>query len=264
MNNYEILCAKACELVEQTAQFIINEWQKLQQENIEVKGAHNFVTYVDKQSEQQLVEGLSKLLPESVFITEEETIAQQKGEFTWIIDPLDGTTNYIHHLSPVAISVALYHQQEPVIGIIYEIGQRECFYTWKGGKAFMNNREIHVSTANSIKDSLIATGFPYYDYSRIQNMLQSLDYLFKNSHGVRRLGSAATDLAYVANGRFDAFYEYSLNAWDVAAGAFLVQQAGGNVSDFCGKNNYLFGKEIMASNSLLFDEFSTMLKKVFG
>lgn len=263
MNNYEILCKKACDLVEQTAEFIINEWQTLQQKNIEVKGVHNFVTYVDKQSEQKLVEGLSKLLPKSVFITEEETIAQQKGEFTWIIDPLDGTTNYIHHLSPVAISVALYHFDEPVIGIIYEIGQRECFYSWKGGKAFMNNHEIYVSTANSLKDSLIATGFPYYDYSRINNMLQTLDFLFKNSHGVRRLGSAATDLAYVACGRFDAFYEYSLHAWDVAAGAFLVQQAGGKVCDFKGGNQYLFGKEIMACNGLVYGEFLNLISTSF-
>lgn len=262
--NYEILCNKACEQIEKIGQFILDEWQKIQQTNIEVKGLHNFVTYVDKQSEQQLVEGLKKLLPESFFITEEETTNQEQGEFTWIIDPLDGTTNYIHHLSPVAISVALYYKQEPVMGIIYEIGQRELFYTWKGGKAYMNNREIYVSTAPTIKDSLVATGFPYYDYSRIQPMLNTLDYFFKNSHGVRRLGSAATDLAYVACGRVDAFYEYSLHAWDVAAGAFLVQQAGGKVCDFSGRNNYLFGKEILASNALIFNKFYELIHQHFA
>ncbi|HOU98405.1 MAG TPA: inositol monophosphatase family protein [Bacteroidales bacterium] len=261
--NYESICIKTCEVVKQTADFILGEWNRLKQDNVEIKGIHNFVTYVDKQSEIQLVEQFQKILPNSVFITEEETIAQNQGEFTWIIDPLDGTTNYIHHLSPVAISVALYHNQEPVVGIIYEIGQRECFYTWKGGKAFMNNRNISVSSSNSIKESLIATGFPYYDYSRINNMLQTLDYLFKNSHGVRRLGSAATDLAYVACGRFDAFYEYSLHAWDVAAGAFLVQQAGGRVCDFKGGNQYLFGKEIMASNDLVYNEFLNFISTKF-
>ncbi|MGQ9845936.1 MAG: inositol monophosphatase family protein [Bacteroidales bacterium] len=261
--NYEILCKKACEQIEKTAQFILNEWEKIQNINIEVKGLHDFVTYVDKQSEQQLVEGLKKLLPESFFITEEQTTKQEQGEFTWIIDPLDGTTNYIHHLSPVAISVALYYKQEPVIGIIYEIGQRELFYTWKGSKAYMNNREIRVSTASTIKDSLIATGFPYYDYNRIQPMLDTLKYLFNNSHGVRRLGSAATDLAYVACGRVDAFYEYSLHAWDVAAGAFLVQQAGGKVCDFSGGNNYLFGKEILASNALIFNKFYELIHQYF-
>jgi len=166
-------------------------------------------------------------------------------------------------LSPVAISVALYYQQEAVMGIIYEISRKECFYSWKEGKAMMNNKEIHVSPTSAITDSLIATGLPYYDYSKINNMLQSLDYLFKNSHGVRRLGSAATDLAYVANGRFDAFYEYSLNAWDVAAGAFLVQQAGGKVTDFSGKNNYLFGKEIIACNSAIYNPFSDLINTIF-
>lgn len=261
--NYEQICLKACEIVKQTGDFIIGEWSQLQQKNIEVKGMHNFVTYVDKQSEIRLVEQLQKILPGSSFITEEETIPQNQGEYTWIIDPLDGTTNYIHHVSPVAISVALYHNQEPAVGIIYEIGLKECFYTCKGGKAFLNNTIISVSQTNSLKDSLIATGFPYYDYSKINNMLQTLDYFFKNSHGVRRLGSAATDLAYVACGRFDAFYEYSLHAWDVAAGAFLVQQAGGKVSDFKGENHYLFGKEIMASNSLLFNEFFNLISKSF-
>lgn len=261
--NYESLCLKSCEIIENTANFIIGEWQKLKNENVEVKGIHNFVTYVDKQSEQQLVEHLSKILPASTFITEEETIKPKQSEFTWIIDPLDGTTNYIHHLSPVAISVALYHNQNPVVGIVYEIGLRECFYTWQGGKAYMNNKEIHVSSAPTIKDSLVATGFPYYDYSRIQNMLHALDYLFKNSHGVRRLGSAATDLAYVANGRVDAFYEYSLHPWDVAAGAYLVQQAGGKVSDFKGGHHYLYGKEIIASNNFVYQDFLEMIKSTF-
>lgn len=261
--NYESLCLKSCEIIENTANFIVNEWDKLKNENIEVKGTHNFVTHVDKQSEQQLVENLLKILPISTFITEEETVQHKQSEFTWIIDPLDGTTNYIHHLSPVAISVALYHNDKPVIGIVYEIGLRECYYTWEGGKAYMNNKEISTSSTIALRDSLIATGFPYYDFGKIKNLLNSLDYLFKNSHGVRRLGSAATDLAYVANGRFDAFYEYNLNSWDVAAGAFLVQQAGGIVSDFKGSDNYLFGKEIIASNRLIYQSFLEMIKEKF-
>lgn len=261
--NYESLCIHACKIVENSAEFITNEWNKLQQSNVEIKGEHNFVTYVDKQSEQQLVEGLSKLLPQSTFLTEEMTVEQQQGEFLWIIDPLDGTTNYIHKLSPVAISVALYQNNEPVLGIIYEIGLKECFYTWKGGYAYLNNRIIRVSEASKINDCLIATGFPYYDYGRIKGMLDSLEYFFKHSHGVRRLGSAATDLAYVACGRVDAFYEYSLHPWDVAAGAFIVQQAGGKVSDFSGGNNYLHGKEIIATNNIIYNKFLFLIKNFF-
>jgi len=264
MINFETLCISSCRIVEETAVFILAEWSKFSHHDIEEKGTHNFVTYVDKQSERRLVEGLQQLLLASVFLTEEQTIETEKGEYTWIIDPLDGTTNYIHHLSPVAISVALYYQNEPIVGIIYEVSKKECFYTWKNGPAWLNNRTIKVSNRSKVRDSLIATGFPYYDYSKVQGMLQSLEFFFRNSHGVRRLGSAATDLAYVACGRFEAFYEYGLNPWDVAAGSFLVQQAGGKVSDFSGMNNFLFGKEIVACNSHVFDEFLADIKRLFA
>ena len=264
MKNIEQICIKACKIIEETAEFILNEWNKLDQKDVEEKGTHNFVTYIDKKSEQMLAEQLKQILPESTFITEEKTIENIEGELTWIIDPLDGTTNYIHKLSPVAISVALYHINEPLIGIIYEISHKECFYTWKDANAYLNNKTISVSTRTKVKDSLIATGFPYYDYSRVNGMLKSLEYFFKHSHGVRRLGSAATDLAYVACGRFDAFYEYGLNPWDVAAGAFLVKQAGGIVSDYKGTNNFLFGREIIACNSSIYNEFLNIIKMLFN
>ncbi len=264
MKHFENICLDACMIVERSANFIIEAWTKFTLKDIQEKGAHDFVTYVDKQSERMLVDGLSKLLPQSTFLTEEKTIASVEGEYTWIIDPLDGTTNYIHHLAPVAISVALYHVNEPVVGIVYEISQQECFYTWKNGHAMMNNSVISVSNRATVIESLIATGFPYYDYSKIEGMLKSLEHFFRNSHGVRRLGSAATDLAYVACGRFEAFYEYGLHPWDVAAGAFLVKQAGGKVSDFSGNNNFLFGKEIVATNDLVFNEFLTDIQKYFA
>ncbi len=264
MINYENICTNSCNIVEKTAEFILSEWTKITWNDVQEKGDHNFVTYIDKNSEEILVEGLKSIIPNSTFITEEETIEHKTSEYTWIIDPLDGTTNYIHRLSPVAISVALYHNNEPVVGIIYEISLKECFYTWKNAPAYLNNKTIKVSQKKSIKESLIATGFPYYDYSKIAGMLNSLEYFFKNSHGVRRLGSAATDLAYVACGRFEAFYEYGLNPWDVAAGAFLVQQAGGIVSDFKGNNNYIFGKEIIATNNFVYNEFLNTINNLFG
>jgi myo-inositol-1(or 4)-monophosphatase len=154
---------------------------------------------------------------------------------------------------------------ELVMGIVYEITRDEVFYSWKDSPAYMNGDEIHVSKSSAVKNSLIATGFPYYNYARLPQFMNSLDFFMRNSHGLRRLGSAATDLAYVACGRFDAFYEYSLSPWDVAAGAFILKQAGGKVSDFGGGNNYLFGEEIIATNGQIFDEFleivGTILKK---
>jgi myo-inositol-1(or 4)-monophosphatase len=144
---------------------------------------------------------------------------------------------------------------ELIIGVIYEINLKECFFTWKGSPSYLNGLEIEVSGADLVADSLFATGFPYYDYGRLEPYLNFFRYLMKQSHGIRRLGSAAADLAYVACGRFDGFYEYGLSPWDVAAGALIVKNAGGKVTDFSGGNDFLFGKEIIATNSKVFNDF---------
>jgi myo-inositol-1(or 4)-monophosphatase len=213
------------------------------------------VSYVDKESELRIVDGLHKILPEAGFIAEEGTGEQKPDGLNWIIDPLDGTTNFIHGLPPYAISIALMDNQKLLLGVIYEVTLDECFYAWGNGKAYMNGNEIRVSDIGNVNDALIATGFPYYDYDRIEPFMQSMEHFMRYSHGLRRLGSAATDLAYVACGRFEAFYEYSLQPWDVAAGAFIVEQAGGKVSDFGGGANHIFGKEIIAANSKVFKPF---------
>ena len=222
------------------------------------------MSFVDKTAEKQLVDGFRIILPEAGYIAEEQTETIRGEKYNWVIDPLDGTTNFIHGLNPYAISVALMEDDEVVLGIVHEITRNETFYAREGSKAYLNNTEIKVSKANKVADSLIATGFPYYDYNRLPQFMNSLDYFMRNSHGLRRLGSAATDLAYVACGRFDAFYEYSLSPWDVAAGAFIVQQAGGKLADFSGKNNYIFGKEIIATNSNTFDEFLGVVKNIMN
>jgi myo-inositol-1(or 4)-monophosphatase len=259
--NYEEICFKAIETIKKTGNYITGEFKNFDNSKIETKGLHDFVSFVDKTAEKQLVEALQKLLPGSGFLVEEQTVADNQASLKWIIDPLDGTTNFIHGLTPFAISVGLIENGEPVLGIVYEISLKECFYTWKGGKAYLDGNEIRVSKVDKVKNSLIATGFPYYNFERLPQFMKSMDYFMQNSHGMRRLGSAATDLAYVACGRFDAFYEYSLNPWDVAAGAFLVLQAGGRVSDFSGRNNYLFGKEIIATNGLISDEFEAKINE---
>ena len=259
--NLENICQQVIELSKEVVQFILSEKQNITQVNVENKGLHDFVTYVDKTSEEKIVNKLSEILPEAGFIAEEGT-STKKGEiYNWIIDPLDGTTNYIHGLTPFAISIALSRNNEIILGVVHEIGLNESFYAWEGSNAYLNGAEIKVSDKMNIDESLIATGFPYYDYKRISPFLESLEYFMKNSHGVRRLGSAATDLVYIACGRFEAFYEYSLNPWDVAAGAFIVQQAGGKVSDFKGEQNYIFGKEIIACNDAVFNEFLEIVKQ---
>lgn len=261
--NLEKLCKQAIKVVKETGSFIRQENIKLIQADVESKGLHDYVTYVDKTSEEQLTKGLKELLPESGFITEEDTIKDEQKEWTWIIDPLDGTTNYIHSIPVYSISVALQHEGKTVLGIVYEIVRDECFYSWEHAPAYLNGKVMTVTNTDSLSGCLLATGFPYYDYSRMQPYLKLFEYLLQNTRGIRRLGSAAVDLAYVAAGRFDGFYEYSLHAWDVAAGAFLVQQAGGVVCDFQGGDEYLFGAEIVASNGYIHQEFLHAMREHF-
>ena len=255
------ICNQVVLLTQEVGQFILSQKKDNNTLKVEVKGLHDFVTFVDKTSEERIVKKLSELLPEAGFIAEEGTSTKKGDMYNWIIDPLDGTTNFIHGLTPVAISIALSKNEEIILGVVHEVSLNETFYAWEGSNAYLNGKEIRVSDKDNIEKSLIATGFPYYDYKRIDPFLKSLEHLMKNSHGVRRLGSAATDLAYVACGRFEAFYEYSLSSWDVAAGAFIVQQAGGKISDFKGENNYIFGKEIIASNNKVFNEFLDTIKQ---
>ncbi len=262
--NLQKLCTDAQKIIKKTGAYISAEAKQFSSDAVESKGVHDFVSFVDKTAEKQLVNGLKELIPEAGFIAEEQTETYLSEEYNWVIDPLDGTTNFIHGLMPYAISVALMNKKELILGIIYEISRNEMFYAWKGSKAYLNDSEIFVSKASKVTDSLIATGFPYYDYDRLPQFMKSLDFFMRNSHGLRRLGSAATDLAYVACGRFDAFYEYSLSPWDVAAGAFIVQQAGGKVSDFKGDTDYIFGKEIIASNHNVYNEFLEDIKNIMN
>ncbi len=257
------LCQAVCTLTKKVGAFIKKEGEIFSADRIEIKGKNDFVSYVDKTSEQKLIEGLSLLLPEAGFIAEEGTSSKKGIHYNWIIDPLDGTTNFIHGIPCFAISIALMYNNKIVLGVVYEINQDECFYAWEGSKAYLNEKEISVSDAKTLSDSLLATGFPYYDYDRQNEYLDLLKHFMKTTHGLRRPGSAATDLAYVACGRFDGFYEYGLQPWDVAAGAFIIQQAGGKVTDFKGADNYIFGKEIVAGNNACFDEFLGAVKIYF-
>ncbi len=257
--DYKNICEQTIEVVKLVGEYIREEREKFNASKIEVKGLNNFVTHVDKNSEIKLCAGLENIVPEAGFIGEEGTTQKKGDEYNWIIDPVDGTTNFIHGLPPYAISVALAKNNVPVVGVILEVASKECFYAYEGGKAFLNGKEIKVSKASKLSDSLIATGFPYTDYGRMDEFMETLTFFMKKTHGLRRLGSAATDLAYVACGRFEGFYEYGLHAWDIAAGIIILKEAGGIVTDFNGKDDYLFGGEIVASNSDVHEEFLTVV-----
>lgn len=238
-------------IIEQAAEFISAEFSTINKDQIEYKGFNDLVSYVDKGAEKILVEGLQKVLPDAGILAEEGTGKQANEKYTWIIDPVDGTTNYLHGLPIFAISVALMENDQPIVGIVYEINRREVFTATLGGGAFCNGEPIHVSRAKTLGESLIATGFPYYDFGKMENYLSILHSLMKSSHGLRRLGSAAVDLVYVACGRFESYFEYNLKPWDVAAGTLIVREAGGMVTEFTGSGDPIFGKEILASNALI-------------
>lgn len=261
MPDIKAICEETVKIARETGHFV-KQSRKENRPDVKTKGRNDFVTEIDKASEEKLVKALGRLLPEAGFIAEENTSDKEGNTYNWIIDPIDGTTNFIHGLYPYAISIALQENDQIVAGVVYEIGMDECFYAWKGGPALLNGAEIKVSKTSSVADSLIATGFPYTNYSLINNFMETLDFFMKHSHGLRRLGSAAADLAYVACGRFDAFYEYNLKPWDVAAGAFIIQQAGGRVSDFKGGDNYLYGGEIVTANGIMFQEMKDVIKKI--
>ena len=244
-------------------EFIRGEALNFNREKIEYKGLHDMVSYVDKTAEKNLVRALKILLPEAGFITEEKTNTVLKDEYNWIIDPLDGTTNFVHGVPTFSISIALQRKQELILGVVYEINRDECFSAWKNGGAYLNGKKIFVSKAMTIENTLLATGFPFYEFSKLEPYLNVMRILMQKCHGLRRIGSAAIDLAYVACGRFDGYFEYNLNSYDVAAGIVLVKEAGGEIFDFKGGNNSIDRREIIATNGNISSELLDIIKREF-
>lgn len=251
----ENICRSVVNIAKVAGDFVLSEMESLMPDQVKYKGERDLVTYVDQTSEKRIVSALSKVIPDAGFLTEEQTIANQNRELTWIIDPLDGTTNFVHGIPMFCVSIALMQHDRVILGVVYNPAFGECFHSFEGGKVYLNDKPVHVSETYSLGNALVATGFPYSDLPDINRYMELFKVFIAHSHGIRRLGSAAIDLAYVACGRFDAFYEAGLNPWDVAAGAFLVKQAGGEVTDFTGGSGYISGKEIIASNKAIFPRF---------
>ncbi|MGB3617291.1 MAG: inositol monophosphatase family protein [Catalinimonas sp.] len=248
--NLETLCNQVAELARETGGFIREERRNFRRDVIEFKGRNDLVSYVDKEAERRLVVRLRTLLPEATFITEEGTTGgsnERLPGYQWVIDPLDGTTNFVHNFPPYSTSIGLLHDGRPVLGVVYEVVADECFWAWEGGGAYLNGEHIRVSPENDLVRALTITGFPYQMFDDLSRYLNIFTYFVKNTHGLRRLGSAAVDLAYVAAGRGEAFFEYNLKPWDVAGGVVLVREAGGTVTDFSGGDDAVFGKQLIAA-----------------
>lgn len=258
------LLEKTQDVAKEAGAFIRKERQHFNLDRVEHKGVNDLVSYVDKEAEKMIVNRLSQILPEAGFITEEGTNTTRAEEFNWVIDPLDGTTNFVHGVPIFCVSIALMERGEVVLGVVYEVNLHECFYAMKGGGAFCNDTRIRVSGAKTLSESLIATGFPYCNFELIDKYLSALKAVMKASHGARRFGSAAVDLCYVAAGRVEGFFEYNLNSYDVAAGTLIVEEAGGKVTDFSGGRDFLFGRQILATNEKIHEEILSELKKAWA
>jgi len=224
------------------------------QKSVSQKQKFDFVTQVDLLSEKKIIDFIKRRHPEHDILAEESGEQKKVGDFQWIIDPLDGTKNYIHGFPMFSVSVALKHKEEIVAAAIFEPMRDELFYAEKNKGAFLNGEKIQASSTRKLELSLIATGFPFRAKHILTNYLEAFENVFRQVSDLRRAGSAALDLAYVACGRFDGFWEYGLNAWDIAAGILLISEAGGTVTDFHGKNDFLKSGHIVAGNQFLHNE----------
>lgn len=250
------------EVCKEAGKFILKEGADFDPSRIEQKtDFNNLVSYVDKEAERMLVSRLGEILPEAGFVTEEGTVKTSTDKtYNWIIDPLDGTTNFLHSMPIFAISVGLVRNNRCILGVVHEMNRNECFHAIEGCPAYCNDTVIQVSGVASLKESLLATGFPYYHLDKKEEYLEIIRVFLDKTHGIRRLGSAAIDLAYVACGRMDGFFEYNLNSWDVAGGVLIVEQAGGVVTDFKGGDDYLYGRELCACNGDIHSEMLAVIQ----
>src|SRR4051812_46548243 len=230
---------------------------------IEYKGDADLVTIADRQSEALIRERIQAHWPSHDIMGEEQGLADTGSEYRWYVDPLDGTTNFAHGFPVFCVSMALDHKGERVAGVVYDPTRDEMFASQKGSGATLNGKPVHVSKTARLAESLVATGFPSHKRHKNPNIF-FYHQLTLRSHGVRRAGSAALDLCYVACGRFDGFWEFNLNPWDTAAGVLMVQEAGGRISDFKGGTFQLSSRETLASNGLIHEEMISEFGKIFA
>ena len=272
------LTLSVCKVAREAGAYIRKERANFSVEKVERKHAHDYVSYVDKGSEQMIVKALRELLPEAGFITEEGTTiatphSDQRSEkddvrckkddvsdFTWVVDPLDGTTNFIHGFAPYAVSIALCQGREIVAGVVYEIVSDECFYAWKDGKAWVNGQPLHVGHSE-INDALLCLQLPYNSDAYKPVITRLLNHFYGNVGSIRMMGSAAIALCYVAAGRLDAYAERYIGQWDYMAGALIVMEAGGRVTNYAGEDYFMEGDSVVATNGIIHQELLEAVKQ---
>ena len=252
-------CTRAvCKIARQAGEYIREERKKFSLDSVERKHAHDYVSYVDKGSERLIVSALRELLPEAGFITEEGT-AQGGGQECWVVDPLDGTTNFIHQYPPYAVSIALLQGKTILLGVVYEICADECFYAWQGGGAYLDGKLLHVSN-QKIQDALLCFQYPYNSEAYKPVIKHLIDTFYGHVGSIRACGSAAMALCMVAAGRLDGYAEQYLGQWDFMAGGLIVMEAGGMVTDYQGSDDFPQGNSVVATNGLIQQELLTAIR----
>jgi myo-inositol-1(or 4)-monophosphatase len=248
-----------CDVARRAGAYIREERQKFSLESVERKHAHDYVSYVDKGSEKLIVSALRELLPEAGFITEEGLAGHVAEQRLWVVDPLDGTTNFIHQYAPYAVSIALLQGRTVLIGVVYEICANECFYAWQGGGAYLDGNPLHVSN-QKIQDALLCLQLPYNSDAYKPVIKHLIDKLYGNVGSIRMCGSAAMALCYVASGRYDGYAEKYIGQWDFMAGALIVKEAGGTVTNYEGSEDFTQGNNVVATNGVIQQDLLNVIK----
>lgn len=242
---------------------ILKNLGQLNKGEIKTKKAFDFVTEVDRESESVIIETIRKEFPSHSFLAEETLKQADTENYRWIIDPLDGTTNYIHSYPMFSISIALEYRRQIIAGVVFDPLRNELFHAARGGGAFLNNSQIRVSDIGFLEKSLIATGFPFRKKEMVELYLKAFKLIFFEVSDIRRAGSAAIDLAYIAAGRFEGFFELNLSPWDIAAGSLLIKEAGGVITDFGGAGDFISTGNVVAGNPSIQHEILKKVRETF-
>ena len=242
---------------------IIDNLGKLTNRDVSSKQASDYVTSVDRSAEEIIIHMIRKNFPDHIIHAEESGKDTGTGEYRWIIDPLDGTTNYIHGYPQFSVSIGLEHEGEVILGVIFDPLKDELFTAIHGCGAFLNGKTLSISSVTTLEDSLLSTGFPFRNKEIIGPYLDLFRNLFSRISDMRRAGSAALDLAYVAAGRCDGFFEIGLSPWDIAAGSILIREAGGIISDFSGGKDFLITGNVVAGNPTIHTAVLKEVREIF-
>jgi len=253
----------AMEAARAGGKILMEHFGRLPTSNIRLKSENDFISFVDEQSENKILGIIREAFPDHSFLAEEIGRSGHSNPYHWLIDPLDGTRNYLSGIPVFSISIALQHDNELICGVVFDPVRDELFSASKGNGAFLNGLPIRVSDKSQLSECLLATGFPFKAKHILPKYLQAFEQIFRSCISMRRMGSAAIDMAYVAAGRFDAYWEVGIGPWDVAAGSMLITEAGGRVSDFWNNPQFLYNSHILADNGRIHSELAGHLQNAF-